>query len=334
MSDAAFQPSQILLDPTVQDLPLTQKILSKFPRTPIQSLDHSKAHKQKGDFGLAKKKLVLARMKADPLKEFKAMSQSSGRRYFSLDLISNCHLECTYCILQSYLENNPAITLYVNMEEILERLKGQLRQTSGGSVIGTGRIADSLALEEISGHHQCLIPFFAHQESALLELKTKSAKVSFLKNLFHEQRTVVSWSLNPSFIIQREEYKTASFEERLDAAKKVSQWGYPIGFHLDPIIVHEGWEKNYSEMIQPIFQKFAPDKIAWMSLGTLRFPMRQARLMKKRFPKNLSIHERLISTDKPLLHYPDELREEILSRMEEQLSLYLPKEKYYRCMDF
>ncbi len=334
MSETSFQPSHILLDPTVIDLPLTKKILSKFPLVPVQPLEHSKSHKQKSDFGLAKKKLVLSRMKADPIKEFGAMSRSSGRPYFSLDLISNCHLECTYCILHSYLENNPAITLYVNLEEILDRLEAQIVQAVPGTVIGTGRIADSMALEEISEHNQALIPFFANKQNVRLELKTKSAKVDSLKNIFHQQRTVISWSINPATIIQREEYKTASFEERLQAAQKVAEWGYPIGFHFDPIIVHEGWKKNYAEALQKIFKNLSAENIAWMSIGTLRFPARQQKMMKKRFPKNTEIHQDLIASHRPLLHYPPALNEDLFSWIELQIGRYLPKEKTYRCMDW
>src|SRR5262249_42523479 len=150
-------------------------------------IENPKHLKKPVEMTWAKKGLLLTRMKADPLKEFRAMSDSVTGKYYSLDLISNCHLECTYCILQSYLENNPIITIFTNVEEILERLQHQIQNLPEGSIIGTGKIADSLALDEISEHTKFLVPFFAglpvrtHGCAPLqLELKTKSDHVDNL----------------------------------------------------------------------------------------------------------------------------------------------------------
>ncbi len=282
----------------------------------------------------AKKHLLLTRMKADPLKEFKAMTLSSERPYYALNLISNCHLECSYCILQSYLFNNPMITIFTNLEEILERLQVQIGHIPKGSIIGTGKIADSLALDEISHHTLSLIPFFARQEAVLLELKTKSDFVENLLSLDHCGKTIVSWSLNPDSIIEREEYKTASLDERLTAAKKVSEREYPIAFHFDPIIFHENWKVNYLKTIRILFDQINRDKISWVSLGALRFPNKQIQIIKKRFPKNNHLLDNLVSTNKTVLHYPDELRKEILQTIESELLNHLPATKIYQCMEF
>ena len=282
----------------------------------------------------AKKNLLLTRMKADPLKEFHAMSSSSKRPYFSLNLVSNCHLECTYCILQSFLSNNPLITIYTNIEEILEKLEIQIQQLPPKSIIGTGKIADSLALEPITGYHQHLIPFFAKQDKVRLELKTKADHVDSLLSLKHEGKTVISWSINPSQVIKREEFKTASFEERLTAARKAAKGGYPVAFHFDPMIVHKNWKENYRNCIKEIFKNISSDQIAWISLGLLRFPHRQMKIMKKRFPKNDLIFKQLTSSSLNFMHYPDDLREEMYQWMESELKNYFPLEKSYRCMDF
>ncbi len=334
MPSLPFKPAKIYVDTAVSGLPLTQNILQKFPDIEKEEINDIKLIKKPAEMTGAKKSLLLARLKADPLKEFQAMTESSQRPYFALNLISNCHLECTYCILQSYLANNPIITIFTNLDEILMRLADQLKRIPPGSIIGTGKIADSLALENISEHHQHLIPFFARQDRITLELKTKSAQVESLLNLDHQNKTILSWSINAPQIIEQEEYKTASFEERLKAAYRVSEKNYPIAFHFDPMICHEGWQKNYSLALRKIFNKISPEKIAWISVGTLRFPFKQQRIMRERFPKNESIHEGLLSTSRVFLHYPDDQREQMHQFMEKEISQYYPLEKYYRCMDF
>lgn len=332
MPCVAYKPAKIYIDPAVKNLPLTKKILGKFPEVEIETLNDPKDLKKPREMTGAKKSLVLARMKADPLKEFRAMSESSRRPYYALNLISNCHLECTYCILQSYLANNPVITIFTNMDEILERLEDQIQRLPAGSVIGSGKIADSLALEDISEHHQHLIPFFSKQRDVTLELKTKSDFVESLLGLNHGNNTVVSWSVNPASIIENEEFKTASLDERLKAAQCCVDAGYRVAFHFDPMIYHEAWQKNYAEACDQIFETIPLKQIAWMSAGTLRFPFKQSKIMKSRFPKNEAIHRELISTSQKFIHYPEDLRKEMQSFMEEKISAKIPG--FYRCMDF
>jgi len=83
---------------------------------------------------------------------------------------------------------------------------------------------------------------------------------------------VVSWSLNPQKIIDLEEHNTASLEDRLSAMKNVQEVGYKIGIHFDPIIITENWKDLYSGLVSDISRVVDPDRIAWWSLGALRFP--------------------------------------------------------------
>ncbi len=334
MPAALFKPAKIYVDSAVEKLPLTLKILRKFEGVEVELTSNPHELKKPSEMTGAKKSLLLARQKADPLKEFQAMTQSSQRPYYALNLISNCHLECTYCILQSYLSNNPLITIFTNLEEILMRLADQLQRIPIGAMVGTGKIADSLALENISEHHQSLIPLFAKQKRVTLELKTKSEAIDSLLNLEPKNQTVISWSLNPPFLIEREEYKTATFAERLQAAKKASEAGYRVAFHFDPMIYHEQWQQNYSQALEWVFEEISPAKIAWMSVGTLRFPFKQGKIMKRRFPKNEAIHSQLISTSRSFIHYPNDLREGMQQFMEKEITKHLPASSFYRCMDF
>lgn len=334
MPSAPYKPSQIYVDAAAADLPLTRRILQKFPDVPAEIVEDPKALKKPAELTDSKRKLLLARMKADPLKPFPAQAQSCNRPYFSLDLISNCHLECTYCILQSYLANNPVLTIFTNIEEILSRLKTQLEQIPPGSILGTGRIADSLALDPLSEHTRWLIPFMATQTQAFLELKTKSDRIENLLGLSHNERTIVAWSLNTPEIIGREELKTASLEERLGAARRAAEEGYPVAFHLDPLVIHSGWKKNYNQMVERLFDLIRPERIAWISIGALRFPHRQRRTIKTRFPKQTGLLQGLISTHRSFVHYPDQTRKELQSWVETQIARFLPPQKIYRCMDF
>ncbi len=326
-----LHPERIFVEKSVAALKATRELLSRFPSIPVDTVEEAREIKNKSG---SKRLLLLSRKKSEPLKEFKALALSADVPYFSLDLVSNCHLECTYCILQSYLQNNPILTIHMNLEEILESLARQMRALDFPRfVVGTGRIADSLALEPVTGYAARLVSFFASQEGPLLELKTKSDFVDGLLELDHRGKTIVSWSLSPDILVRREEIKTATLDERLAAMKKVAIAGYKVGIHMDPVIVHPGWKENYARLIGRIFEAVSADHIHWISVGTLRFPQRQKRVMEKRFPKNRDIFENLISTDRRFLHYGRDLREDIYECFRDFLGKHISEDKVFHCME-
>src|SRR5206468_1511878 len=100
--------------------------------------------------------------------------------YFVVNYASNCHLECTYCVLQAYL-NNPALMIFTNLEDLMAEVRSRLEIAPARLLrIGTGELADSLALDEITQYSRRLIPFFATFSNAILELKTKSDRIANL----------------------------------------------------------------------------------------------------------------------------------------------------------
>ena len=111
----------------------------------------------------------------------------------------------------------------------------------------------------------------AKRSNAVLELKTKSVNIANLEGLDHRGRTIVAWSLNSPPIMAREEIRTATLEERLQAAARCAEWGYKLAFHFDPIILHEGWQEGYRQTIHRLFAAVPAESIAWISMGALRY---------------------------------------------------------------
>ena len=146
------------------------------------------------------------------------------------------------------------MVVYANSDDLLSELELILNQQPEKHLrIGTGELADSLALDHLTSYSIPLVEFFAHQEKGILEFKTKSNCVENILSLDHQSKTVVSWSISPQTIQQREEHKTSTLNERLKAAEQCVQAGYPIAFHLDPLIFYLNWETDYSALIQEIF---------------------------------------------------------------------------------
>jgi spore photoproduct lyase len=224
---------------------------------------------------------------------------------------NNCAMDCSYCVLQYYL-TAPFLTVFANIDDLLADLESCVRsQHRRVFRVTTGELSDSLLLDPLTASTRVLVPFFRGLPNAILELKTKTDNVDHLLDLDHGRKTVVSWSVNPPVICAREEFKTASLEARLEAASKVARRGYPIGFHLDPIVRYGSWRQDYERLLDLLLAAVPPESIAWISLGTLRFPPELEPTMEARFPRSRLRYGEFISAPDGKMRYVRPLRIEM-----------------------
>jgi spore photoproduct lyase len=195
--------------------------------------------------------------------------------YSVLTLGFQCPYACSYCFLRFYAPDEP-LALYANLEAAEEEFLRVTAASAGPLRVGTGEFTDSLALDPWTRHSVWLRRLAALRPHVLLELKTKSDRVDLLLEGSAGANVVVAWSLNPPARIASDEPETATLEARLAAASRVLASGYPVAFHFDPIVLDgEGeWRREYAEVARRLFEAVAPRRIAWISLGTLRFPPR------------------------------------------------------------
>ena len=198
--------------------------------------------------------------------------------YFVLNLGQNCEMDCSYCYLQSFI-NFPAVVIYTNIEKALQELEELKKHNFNNYIrIGTGEQTDSLSLDDISLYSVKLIDFFRTCPHWLLEFKTKSHNIKNFEDLNHSGNVVVSWSVNPEYIVQKEEHKTSSLKQRFSAARRAKNKGFKVSFHIDPLIYHSDWKKHYGQLIEQITKLFSPEEINHISLGALRFQTEQKSL--------------------------------------------------------
>jgi len=174
-------------------------------------------------------------------------------------------------------------------------------------VLNLGELCDPLAVENVTGFSEELIPFVAEEtyKTKLLFL-TKSDNVDSLLNLEHRGRSIMSFSINTDKVYQQLEHRTASPEARLMAAKKVQHAGYEIRLRIDPVILYSTWKKDYVDLVEKIFAYVRPERI---TIGEYRPSKGLASHISSRFPDSslLKIHSGLIN-DGSKLRYPKEHR--------------------------
>ncbi|MFZ2444982.1 MAG: spore photoproduct lyase family protein [Syntrophobacteraceae bacterium] len=253
--------------------------------------------------------------------------------YRILHFGAQCTLDCSYCILQAYL-NQPNLRLFGNVDEMLAELSTELEQNSGRlHRIGTGEFTDSLLLDPFTGLSRVLVPYFARTRNAVLELKTKTDFTSNLKGLDHNGRTITAWSLNSEDVRKREEPKGATLKERLAAARRCAALGYFLAFHFDPLIEYPRWREGYGEILDRLFDAVDPARVVWISLGAFRFMPDLKRIISERHPQSRIPYGEFIRGLDGKMRYFREIRVELYRFMAEKIRGIDPALCVYLCME-
>jgi len=242
-----------------------------------------------------------------------------------------CTMDCAYCILQSYF-HPPVLQYFVNHDAMMLELDGFLEARQHRR-IGTGEYTDSLIWEPATPLVGKLIERFAVQSHAVLELKTKTARVDTLKAYQHNRRTIVAWSLNTEKVVRQNEVGTARIDARLKAARKCQHWGYPLAFHIDPIVLYEGAFDDYRALIQKLAASIDPHAIVWISLGAFRCMPSLKTILRRRFPESEILHGELISGLDGKLRYYKPQRIEMYHNIVAWIRAWAPEVTLYFCME-
>lgn len=300
--DPSLYINRLFIEESCLELEYTKEIIArtKLPWTTVP--ERQKPSDLDADFvenlTKGKQQLYLCRNRGIFFKPCPGTKEYQCCEYQVLNTGTNCPIDCVYCILQSYL-NTPWLTHFVNLDELFQELSAGLTSNPHTLFrIGTGEFTDSLAIDRLTCLSRPLVEFIGQQKNAVLELKTKSGAIDNLQGLCHNGKTVISWSLNSTAIMNRYELRSATLEERLDAARKCAEWGYGLAFHFDPIIDYPGWQAGYKETIDRLFDKVPASAIAWISMGALRFIPALKEIGIKRFPSTkIYYHEFIVGLD-------------------------------------
>ena len=255
-------------------------------------------------------------------------------RVHVLKSIRNCPFECSYCFLQNYLTDGMTKTI-ADIETLMLEIKGKIAKEPWRLFrIGTWALGDSLALEKQTGQAAGLIREFSMLDNALLELKTKSECVDPILEIDHNGHTVVSWSLNTEHVTRTEEHGTAPLEKRIEALHKVAEAGYLTGLHFDPMIVHDGWEKGYEQLVGKVFDAVAPERIAWISIGSLRFNPEMKKKIENNYPESRLTCAEMVLGDDSKVRYVKPFRVGMYKHIYNELKKYITRENLiYLCME-
>lgn len=334
-----FKPKRVLFEEKSLDYPLGGQLYKKFKNEPGVIIKMIGSHNrvtgipgkspQEG-FKEAKQTLVVGVRKS---REFQTCKPSA---HYQLPLSTSCPGMCEYCYLHTTLGKKPYLRIYVNIQEILAKAKDYINKRLPEITIFEGAAtSDPLALENLSGNLKEAIKFFAKEPKGRFRFVTKYTNVESLLNIDHGGHTRFRFSINSPYIISKYEHNTPDLEQRINAAKRVAEANYPLGFIIGPVMLYPNWEDDYRWLFEQLHKSLKDynSDVLTLEIITHRFTARAKNNIQDIFPKTtLPLDE----TKRQLKYgqfgytkylYPKEDMNSINSVFETMISKYLPNSK-------
>ena len=289
-----FNLDHIYIEDACRDTPLARRVMARAAEVaPVSFVADGRiaARPLAGvadSFAAGKRDMVIMRRRSPFLMACPAGSAKFACcGYLVLTLASNCPMDCSYCFLQEYVADNPGFQVYANYEDAFNEIdKLSASAPARHFRIGTGELADSLAMDSLTGLSIELVNFFAARENLTLEFKTKTDEIENLLTIDPRGGVLVSWTLSPRRVFEACEHRTASPTQRIAAARRVLDAGYRVAFHLDPMIAYPDAERDYIELMDELFSTIPPPKISFVSMGGLRMTTGLRAAARRRFPRD------------------------------------------------
>ena len=173
-------------------------------------------------------------------------------------------MACSYCYVARRKGYANPITVFANIDKMLghiERkcarlgpkiLTDENRQTDPRLwTWDIGENSDCSVDDLVSNNVKDLIELFARVHNAKACFATKFVNRNLL-NYDHRGHTRVRFSLMPANVARVVDVRTSHVYDRIEAINDFVDAGYEVHINLSPVIIYNGWQKDYRDLLHQI----------------------------------------------------------------------------------
>ncbi len=256
-----------------------------------------------------------------------------GKHNYYFSHMMNCVYDCRYCFLQG-MYRSANYVLFINYEDFFTAIEHQQTQLNGqAGWYFSGYDCDSLALEPITHFVDFALEQFENKPGSWLELRTKSTQIRHILKREAFPHCVVAFSLSPDSVVESLEHKTPSLAKRLQAARVLTERGWPIGLRFDPIIATEHFTLQYKQLFEQTFRTLPETAIHSVSLGPFRLPRPFYKNIIKLYPEEALFATELQTRDDDLVSYDTTNEQEMLRFCRNSILQFIPESKFFPCVE-
>ena len=244
-----FVPDAIYYEEKAKEYELGKELLEKYKDVPqIIIENHNNIEemrkRENKEFPRMKRNLIIGIRKTH-----KFVPNNKISDYLVPYTSSGCTAMCLYCYLVCNYNKCAYLRLFVNREEMLDKIIKTANESEKELVFEIGSNSDLVLENSITGNLKWTIENFKKAEKGYITFPTKFDMVDDLLDIEGKERVIFRMSVNPKEVIQKVEIGTSRLEQRVEAINKLKEAGYKVGILIAPVIFVDNWEKLYEELV-------------------------------------------------------------------------------------
>ena len=323
-----FKPHEIYYEKAVEDYELGKELLEKYidvPKRIIESHNNIEEMRKKEnkEFLKMKTNLIIGVRKTHKYQENHKVSD-----YLVPYTSSGCTASCMYCYLVCNYNKCAYLRLFVNREQMLEKIIKTAEKSDRELTFEIGSNSDLVLENTITNNLVWTIENFKNCKNGKITFPTKFDMVEPLLDLDHKGKVIVRVSVNPEEIINNVEFGTSRLNGRIEALNKLKEAGYEIGILIAPVIFVNDWKEKYLELIKRLQQELSEKvkKEVFFEIIFMTYSYVHTKINEEAFPTGDNLYNKDLMTGRGRgkYWYRENLRKEGEIFFRENMKKYFP----------
>lgn len=252
-----FVPDKIYCEDGIENYELGKELLEKYKDIPKIAIENHNnieemRKKENSEFAKIKRNLIIGTRKTH-----KYVPNSKISNFLVPYTSSGCIAACMYCYLVCNYNKCAYLRLFVNREQMLNKIIKTANNADEDYVFEIGSNSDLILENTITNNLVWTIENFKNSKKGKLTFPTKFDMVDSILNLDHQGKIIIRMSVNPAEIINKVEFGTSRLKQRIEAINKLAEADYEVGILVAPIILVDNWKILYAELFEELYQNLS-----------------------------------------------------------------------------
>lgn len=326
-----FKPDAIYYEKGVEEYTLGKELFKKYKDIPKVVIEnHNKIEemrtKENKEFPKMKKNLIIGTRKTHKYVENHKVSD-----YLVPYTSSGCTAMCMYCYLVCNYNKCAYLRLFVNREQMLEKIIKTANKEEKELTFEIGSNSDLILENSITGNLDWTIKEFSKSNRGYLTFPTKFDMVDSICQIEHKGKIIPRMSVNPEKIINQVEFGTSRLKERVIATNKLKAAGYNVGILIAPVIFVENWKEEYENLIKYLQENLSEEakKDVFFEVIFMTYSYVHRMINQEAFPNAITLYnqEQMTGRGRGKYMYKQYIRKEGEEFFREMLAKYFPENK-------
>jgi len=326
-----FKPNEIYYEKPILNYELGKILMKKYEDIPKIEIDNHNnieqmRKKENSEFTKMKRNLIIGVRKTHnfvpnhKVSDFLVPYTSSG-----------CIASCMYCYLVCNYNKCAYLRLFVNRDQMLNKIKKIAMQSEKDLVFEIGSNSDLVLENTITDNLAWTIENFADSEKGRLTLPTKFHMIDPILNLNHKGKIIIRMSVNPEEIINKVEFGTSRLLDRIQAINKLQEARYTVGILIAPIILVENWQQKYEELLKILVENLNENvkNNTFFELIFMTYSYIHKVINEEAFPNAINLYEKdkMTVRGRGKYAYKREVKLQAEEFLREKMKQYFPNNK-------